>query len=71
MIPLILQVASGKRDAITIFGIDYDTQDGTCVRDYVDVSDLSRAHWLAIQYLLRYNDSERYNLGNGSGFSVQ
>ena len=71
LIPLILQVASGKRDAVTIFGRDYNTQDGTCVRDYIHVIDLSRAHWLAIQHLLRYNDSGRYNLGNGSGFSVQ
>jgi len=71
LIPLILQVASGKHDAITVFGQDYDTQDGTCIRDYIHVSDLVVAHWMAIEQLLRYNESKRYNLGNGRGFSVQ
>ena len=71
LIPLILQVASGKRDAITVFGQDYDTKDGTCIRDYVHISDLCMAHWLAINYLKENGLSQRFNLGNGEGFSVQ
>ncbi len=71
LIPLVLQVATGQRRDITVFGQDYDTQDGTCIRDYIHVSDLSMAHWLAIQELFRYNQSKRFNLGNGQGFSVQ
>ena len=71
LIPLILQAASGKREKITVFGRDYDTEDGTCIRDYIHISDLCQAHWLAIQQLLSYNESKRYNLGNGVGFSVQ
>jgi len=71
LIPLVLQAASGKRDAITVFGRDYDTADGTCVRDYIHVSDLCDAHWLAIQKLREGSESGRFNLGNGSGFSVQ
>jgi len=71
LIPLILQVASGKRDSITVFGHDYDTKDGTCIRDYIHIVDLCDAHWLAIQRLNDYNESMRYNLGNGCGFSVQ
>ncbi len=71
LIPLVLQAASGKRENITVFGRDYDTTDGTCIRDYIHVNDLANAHWLAIQKLRQKNESQRYNLGNGSGFSVQ
>ncbi len=71
LIPLVLQAASGQRDAITVFGRDYDTEDGTCMRDYIHVADLCQAHWLAIQRLQSTGESGRYNLGNGNGFSVQ
>jgi len=71
LIPLVLQAASGKRDAITVFGRDYDTEDGTCIRDYIHVHDLCSAHWLAIQNLKSRGESQRFNLGNGNGFSVQ
>lgn len=71
LIPLILQVASGKRPCITIYGNDYDTPDGTCIRDYIHVEDLCSAHLLALRYLLDGGESARYNLGNGQGFSVQ
>lgn len=71
LIPLVLQAASGRRDSITVFGRDYDTEDGTCIRDYIHVSDLCEAHWLAIQYLIGGGDSQRFNLGNGNGYSVQ
>ena len=71
LIPLVLRAASGKRDAITVFGRDYDTEDGTCIRDYIHVVDLCQAHWLAIKHLLTTGESGRYNLGNGNGFSVQ
>lgn len=70
LIPLILQAAAGRRADISVFGTDYDTRDGTCIRDYIHVSDLCEAHLLALQYLLEGNDSERFNLGNGQGFSV-
>ncbi|MDQ6995705.1 MAG: GDP-mannose 4,6-dehydratase, partial [Mariprofundaceae bacterium] len=60
----------GKRDGITVFGRDYDTQDGTCIRDYIHIVDLCEAHWLSMQYMLVSNKSHRYNLGNGQGFSV-
>ncbi|RLL55880.1 UDP-glucose 4-epimerase GalE [Mariprofundus sp. EBB-1] len=71
LIPLVLQAASGKRDAITVFGRDYDTEDGTCIRDYIHVNDLCEAHWLAIKQLQNDGKSGRFNLGNGNGFSVQ
>lgn len=71
LIPLILQVALGKRESIKIFGDDYKTPDGTCVRDYVHVSDLASAHLLALDRLRKGNDSAIYNLGNGKGFSVK
>jgi UDP-glucose 4-epimerase len=71
LIPLVLQTASGKRPHISVFGRDYDTPDGTCIRDYVHVSDLCDAHWLGLQALLQGANSEQYNLGNGNGFSVQ
>jgi len=69
LIPLVLEVALGKRDKITIFGDDYNTPDGTCVRDYIHVIDLAQAHILALRALDQ--GSRKYNLGNGRGFSVQ
>ncbi|KHD36172.1 UDP-glucose 4-epimerase [Clostridium acetobutylicum] len=71
LIPLILQVALGKRDKIMIYGDDYATEDGTCVRDYVHVSDLASAHLLALERLKNGGKSAIYNLGNGKGFSVK
>ncbi len=71
LIPLILQAASGRREAISIFGRDYPTDDGTCVRDYVHINDLCDAHSLALEKMQKSGDSARYNLGNGTGFSVQ
>jgi UDP-glucose 4-epimerase len=70
LIPLVLQVASGKREHISIYGTDYPTEDGTCVRDYIHVSDLADAHVLALEALDRH-DVLIYNLGNGAGFSVR
>ena len=71
LIPLILQVPNGEREAIQIFGSDYPTKDGTCIRDYIHVTDLAMAHILAVEYLLKGNKSATFNLGNGIGFSVQ
>jgi UDP-glucose 4-epimerase len=71
LIPLVLQVASGKRPYISVFGRDYDTPDGTCIRDYIHIQDLCSAHWLALKSLVNGANSQAYNLGNGSGFSVQ
>lgn len=71
LIPLVLQAASGRRSYISVFGQDYDTPDGTCIRDYVHINDLCSAHWLALQSLLKGQGSQSYNLGNGNGFSVQ
>ncbi|WP_055075295.1 UDP-glucose 4-epimerase GalE [Pseudanabaena sp. 'Roaring Creek'] len=71
LIPLVLQTAMGKRDAITVYGSDYPTADGTCIRDYIHVTDLADAHVLGLQYLLDGNRSEIFNLGNGNGFSVK
>jgi len=71
LIPLVLQAASGRRADIAVFGRDYDTPDGTCIRDYIHINDLCEAHWLALQSLMQGGGSQRYNLGNGSGFSVQ
>lgn len=71
LIPLVLQVASGRRESIAVYGTDYDTPDGTCIRDYIHVSDLCSAHLLALERLLQVGQSERYNLGNGNGFSVR
>jgi UDP-glucose 4-epimerase len=71
LIPLVLQTALGQRDAISIFGTDYPTADGTCVRDYIHVSDLADAHILGLGYLLNGGESAKFNLGNGSGFSVR
>lgn len=70
LIPLILQVPLGKREAINVFGSDYDTKDGTCVRDYIHVTDLAQAHILAVKYLMEGNESNIFNLGNGIGFTV-
>jgi len=68
---LILQAASGRREAITVFGHDYDTPDGSCIRDYVHVADLASAHGLAVEYLSKGGTTTAFNLGNGLGFSVQ
>lgn len=71
LIPLVLQAASGRRESIAVFGDDYDTPDGTCIRDYIHVQDLCSAHLLALEHLLKGGASKRYNLGNGKGFSVK
>ena len=71
LIPLILQVPNGKRADIKIFGDDYDTKDGTCVRDYIHVNDLAQAHILAMEYLAKGGNSDVFNLGNGVGFTVK
>lgn len=71
LIPLILQVPNKKREHITIFGEDYDTADGTCIRDYIHVIDLADAHIKALDYLRQGNESNIFNLGNGQGFSVK
>jgi len=70
LIPLIIQAATGKRDSIRILGTDYDTPDGTCIRDYIHIDDLCRAHLLALDKLSSANELT-YNLGNGSGYSVR
>ncbi len=70
LIPLVLQTAAGKRPSIKVFGTDYPTPDGTCIRDYVHVNDLARAHILALEKMFQDNQSERFNLGSGCGFSV-
>jgi UDP-glucose 4-epimerase len=70
LIPIILQVALGKREKIMVYGDDYKTNDGTCIRDYIHVMDLADAHILALEKLRRDNTSGTYNLGNGEGFSV-
>ncbi|ESW38244.1 MULTISPECIES: UDP-glucose 4-epimerase GalE [Pseudomonas] len=70
LIPLVLETASGERKNITVYGEDYDTQDGTCIRDYIHVLDLAEAHWLALKHLMEGGKSEHYNLGNGNGYSV-
>lgn len=71
LIPLILQAASGRREDIKVFGRDYSTDDGTCVRDYIHINDLCSAHALALSRMQQTNTSAAYNLGNGKGFSVQ
>ena len=71
LIPIILQVANGTRDHISVYGTDYDTFDGTCIRDYIHVTDLAQAHILACKYLLDGGKSDIFNLGNGVGFSVK
>ncbi|MDB2643840.1 UDP-glucose 4-epimerase GalE [Luminiphilus sp.] len=69
LIPLVLQVAAGQRDCMTVFGDDYDTPDGTCIRDYIHVLDLAAAHLLALAAI--ETDNRTYHLGNGGGFSVR
>lgn len=71
LIPLILQVPNNQREYISIFGNDYDTKDGTCVRDYIHVNDLAQAHILAMKYLREGGESSIFNLGNGVGFTVK
>lgn len=71
IIPLVLEVALGQREKIVIFGDDYDTPDGTCVRDYIHVVDLAEAHILAMRAILAGGASRKYNLGNGRGYSIQ
>ena len=69
LIPIILQVPNGQREYVGIFGDDYQTKDGTCVRDYIHVMDLAQAHILAMDYLFAGNESDVFNLGNGTGFT--
>lgn len=71
LIPLVMKTALGQRDYIGIFGEDYPTPDGTCVRDYIHVKDLAEAHLLALEYLERGGSSDVFNLGNGAGYSVR
>lgn len=70
LIPLVLQVPLKKREKINVYGNDYNTKDGTCIRDYIHVMDLISAHLLALEYLRKGNDSNIFNLGNGLGFTV-
>ena len=71
LIPLVLQVPNGKRESVSIYGTDYDTPDGTCIRDYIHVTDLAVAHILAVEYLMKGGESNVFNLGNGVGYSVR
>jgi UDP-glucose 4-epimerase len=71
LIPLILETALGQRDHISVFGSDYPTPDGTCIRDYIHVTDLADAHVLGLEYLLKGGASTAFNLGNGNGYSVK
>jgi UDP-glucose-4-epimerase GalE len=71
LVPLLLDAASGHRKSVTVFGTDYPTHDGTCVRDYIHVSDLAEAHIKALRALLDGGQSSIYNLGNGRGYSVK
>lgn len=71
LIPLVLDAAAGKREDIKVFGTDYSTPDGTCIRDYIHVTDLADAHILALEYLKKGGKSDVFNLGNGNGFSVK
>lgn len=70
LIPLVLQAASGRRSHIHVFGTDYDTPDGSCLRDYIHVQDLCSAHQQALQWLQEHQQSKQFNLGNGDGYSV-
>ncbi len=70
LIPTIIRVASGQAEYLSVFGTDYDTKDGTCIRDYIHVLDIAQAHILALNYLKEHADSKAYNLGNGQGYSV-
>ena len=71
LIPIVLQVPNGRREFVSVFGDDYDTPDGSCLRDYIHVSDLARAHVLAAEHLINGGKSDIFNLGNGEGFSVK
>lgn len=71
LIPLVLQTALGHRQSVSIFGTDYDTPDGSCIRDYIHVLDIAQAHILALEYLINNGATDVFNLGNGSGFSVK
>jgi UDP-glucose 4-epimerase len=71
LIPLVLLTALGKRESFSILGTDYPTSDGTCIRDFIHVSDLADAHVLGLEYLLQGGDTEVFNLGNGNGFSIK
>ncbi|MDO8870337.1 MAG: UDP-glucose 4-epimerase GalE [Methanobacteriaceae archaeon] len=71
LIPLVLDAASGRRESVSIYGTDYPTPDGTCIRDYIHVLDLAQAHYKALKYLNEKNKSQVFNLGNGNGFSVK
>ena len=70
LLPLILQTALGQKRTLTVFGNDYPTQDGTCIRDYIHITDLAQAHYLALLHLLSGGNSRQYNLGNGNGYSI-
>ncbi len=70
LIPIVIQAAMGKRESVMVFGQDYDTPDGTCIRDYIHVTDLADAHILALEYLKSGGQSASFNLGSGSGYSV-
>ena len=70
LIPIILQVANNKRETLSVYGDDYATKDGTCIRDYIHILDLCDAHVLALEYLLNGNPSDVFNLGSGEGFTV-
>lgn len=71
LIPLVLDAAMGRRDSVKIYGTDYDTKDGTCIRDYIHVNDLAKAHILGLKYLFETKSSEKFNLGSESGYSVR
>lgn len=71
LLPLILKTAKGERESIKVFGTDYDTFDGTCIRDYIHVLDLAKAHILSMEKMVKENISLDYNLGNGTGYSVK
>jgi UDP-glucose 4-epimerase len=70
LIPIVLEVAAGKRSHVAINGDDYPTRDGTCVRDYVHVTDLAQAHLLAFKYMMAADQSHQFNLGNNTGYSI-
>lgn len=70
LIPLVIQAALGKRPPLTVFGTDYATRDGSCIRDYVHVEDLADAHYLGLRYIMEHNVSEQFNLGSETGFTV-
>lgn len=70
LIPLVLQTALGQREELKIFGSDYPTEDGTCIRDYIHIQDLAQAHHLSLLHLLEGGGSKKYNLGNGNGYSI-